>query len=177
MQSTEDTRTRTESENKKLTAKERQGEKWAVDITHESGPSLLIQAGRGGYKLDTWWGENKQANNWVRLGSQPSDYPYNNEHDRDVTTPNLPPNNDDEVAVIDPDPRGYNIGYNIATITVRFVEHEGFHVTVKWTEEETGNKMESFAIAPVFDPRFDDEREVYYKLMDENNDGTPRTET
>lgn len=156
------------------TVKERLDEGLVFDVSHESGPSLLLRAGFGGYKLDVWWGtdNNRQSNNWIRLGERPdSSYPYENDHDRDAELSIHEIDGSEVVTIVDPEPRTEAVGYDPATLTIEFVEDEGFHVTAEWVHESTGTTRKSFAIAPVFDPRIEDQRERHYDLLDQNCNG------
>lgn len=149
--------------------KERIGGGLAVDVIHESGHSMLINAGHGGYSLDVWWGEDNQnqAGTRLRLGDQSTQYPYENEHDRDAELGIHTIDGQEVVTVVDPEPKTQAVGYDPAVLIIEFVADEGFHVTAEWVGEETGELRESFAIAPIFDPRNEGEDESYYRFLAE----------
>lgn len=139
-----------------------------VDVQHESGASLVVQPGEGGYKLDSFWeNNNKQANNWVTFTDDVSDSGYDNRHERAITGE---VRSDPETVVItDPEPRGEHVGYDDATLEIQFVDDVGFFVKLYWTNNEN-EQRKSFAIAPLFDPReFESgDRAKFYETVEYN---------
>lgn len=146
-----------------LTAKVREDSSFSVDVEvsdHPDKPSMLVQGGRDGYQMDVWWGDRRQASNWVTFEQAGRDYPYDNRHPR---TPDLD-TDDDTVLIHDPEPRVPGMGFYGADIRIEFTERDGtdvFVATLSWTDDH-GKEHEQTGVLPLADPRED--RETFYAL-------------
>lgn len=151
-----------------LTVSERELDETVLDVHHESGPSLLVQPGHGGYQLDVFWDDNtKQSSTWVRYTDEEGQSGYNNCHDRNITGDVA--SDPDRVIITDPEPRGENVGYDEATLEIQFIDQVGFSVKLYWVNGQK-EERKSIAIAPLYDPREAKagERTKFYDIIEYN---------
>lgn len=148
---------------------------FVVDMTDETDdrtPSIQLKGGPNGYQIDMWWDDPEtgrcQNSNWVNFGDDPpTDYAYDNTHDRTPLLAALHTDTDTEVddgtpllKIHDPDPRADAVGYLGADITIARTD-SGYEFTLQWLDE-TDSKHHYTIVLPFADPRKPEQRETYY---------------
>lgn len=151
-----------------LSVSERELDETVLDVHHESGASLLVQPGNGGYQLDAFWENNtNQSNTWVTYTDGATQSGYDNCHDRDITGDVV--SDPERVVITDPEPRGENVGYDESTLEIQFVDEVGFSVKLYWVNDQN-EERKSIAITPLYDPRETaaGERTQFYDIIEYN---------